>query len=580
MYRPLICSVTAIIILALAGGCSGGGGSSSPGTSTAVIAPPASSDIILYTGGVVYTAVSGGFAQALAIENGEIIAVGSDSEIDVFNEAGATHIDLKGRMLIPGLHDSHVHILEANSPLSGTCTVARGRTPTQLINKLQRCAPKQAILDWVLGFGWDITSFMESGENPLLAIDRAIADRPAAIMEETSHAVWVNSRALEALGITKLTPDPPGGHIAKDKDGFPNGLLIDNAGDLAFELALARTAEIDEQHYNGLLAGLAQLSRNGITAFADARVYWTRGYHEFYARAESEGKLTARAVLSLWGYPQMDDATQLPQLAAFYSRNPDQLVQMSQIKVYADGITVNTTARTLRPYLIDYGFDTEFGLNYFGEDRLTNYITELEQTGYDFHIHTIGAGGVRDALNAIERASAANPSISDRRHRLTHIENVHPDDIPRFAKLGVIADIQLAGDFTDPTQFAIDNDPFTGADNPALPLPARALIDAGAMVTLSSDFDVSRLNPFIGIANATSRGKDSLTVREALDAYTINAAYLMRHENRVGSLEAGKRADFVVIDRDIFNIPAGEIRDTKVLLTVFDGKEVYRDKAF
>jgi len=282
----------------------------------------------------------------------------------------------------------------------------------------------------------------------------------------------------------------------------------------------------------------------------------------------------------MWAYPEMDDATQLVELTNFYSRDPSQLVQRSQIKLYVDGLTQNTTARTLVTYLIDYGFGTPMGLNYFDEDRLTAYITDLERIGYDFHIHAIGAGGVRESLNAIERAGAANPSITDRRHRLTHLEHVHPDDVPRFAALGVIADIQLAGDFTDPDLFETYSAPFIGANNPALPLPARALIDAGAMVTLSSDFDVSPLSPFRGIGNAVSRTVDNLTVGEAVDAYTINAAYLMRQEDWAGSLEEGKRADFIVVDQDIFNIPANEIRDTQVLLTVFDGREVFRSNLF
>ena len=371
-----------------------------------------------------------------------------------------------------------------------------------------------------------------------------------------------------------------GGHIAKDGNGFPNGLLIENAGHLPFETALARTPEIDEATYQGLLTGLRRLSQNGITSFADARVNWTRGYHEFYARAEAENRMPARAVLGMWAYPEMDDATQLVELTNFYSRDPSQLVQRSQIKLYVDGLTQNTTARTLVTYLIDYGFGTPMGLNYFDEDRLTAYITDLERIGYDFHIHAIGAGGVRESLNAIERAGAANPSITDRRHRLTHLEHVHPDDVPRFAALGVIADIQLAGDFTDPDLFETYSAPFIGANNPALPLPARALIDAGAMVTLSSDFDVSPLSPFLGIGNAVSRPVDSLTVGEAVDAYTINAAYLMRQEDWAGSLEEGKRADFIVVDQDIFNIPVNEIRDTQVLLTVFDGREVFRSNLF
>jgi len=559
--------------------CSGGGGSSSappPPPPT----PPPTSTITLVTGGTIYTAANGVFAEAMAIDDGEIIHVGSTAEVMAFDEPGAATIDLQGRLVLPGLHDSHVHILQAFSPISSNCIVSAGLSPSALIASLQQCAPNQVVFDWILGFGWDITSFMNSGENPLDAIDQAIPDRPAAIMEETSHAVWVNSRALQVLGITESTPDPVGGHIAKDGNGFPNGLLIENAGHLPFETALARTPEIDEATYQGLLTGLRRLSQNGITSFADARVNWTRGYHEFYARAEAENRMPARAVLGMWAYPEMDDATQLVELTNFYSRDPSQLVQRSQVKLYVDGLTQNTTARTLVTYLIDYGFGTPMGLNYFDEDRLTAYITDLERIGYDFHIHAIGAGGVRESLNAIERAGAANPSITDRRHRLTHLEHVHPDDVPRFAALGVIADIQLAGDFTDPDLFETYSAPFIGANNPALPLPARALIDAGAMVTLSSDFDVSPLSPFLGIGNAVSRPVDSLTVGEAVDAYTINAAYLMRQEDWAGSLEEGKRADFIVVDQDIFNIPVNEIRDTQVLLTVFDGREVFRSNLF
>ncbi|MEM7276818.1 MAG: amidohydrolase [Pseudomonadota bacterium] len=564
---------TGLLLLAIVvAGCSSSGSNDS--------AESSASALKLFTGGVIYTAMEGRFAEAFAVHDGEIIAVGNNAEIQALNEAGAKRIDLKGRLVLPGLHDSHVHILEASSPLSGTCMLDAGKTPEALIGALRACAPKQRVLDWVLGFGWDIGSFLASNEDPLAAIDAAIPDRPAAIMEQTSHAVWVNSRALEALSITAESENPAGGVIAKNANGLPNGLLIDNAGDLAFEVALSRTPAVDEQHLQGLYYGLSQLASNGITSFADARAYWTRGFHEFYDAAELQEGLTARAVLGLWAYPQMDDSVQLARLKSLFRRDDARLVQRTQIKVYVDGITQNTTARTLRPYLVDYGFGTPKGLNYFTEDRLTKYISELERVGYDFHIHAIGAGGVREALNAIERARAENPQIADARHRITHVEHVHPDDIARFAELGVIADIQLAGEFTDPDLFAEYNDPLIGEDNPVLPLPARALLDAGAILSLSSDFDVSPLNPFLGIANAVNRHEGALSVQEAVDAYTINAAFLMRHENRLGSIESGKRADFVVLDQNVFAVTPDVIADTQVLLTVIDGEEVFRSRAY
>lgn len=577
VFRMVI--VTAGVVLAA---CSGSGGTPAGALPPAPPppSPPPVSTLTLVTNGKIYTANEGQFSEAMAIDDGEIVRVGTTAEIEELDEAGASHIDLQGRLLLPGLHDNHVHILEGNSTVSGTCLFDDSRAPSGYISELQQCAPNQPIIDWVLGFGWNISVFLDSGENPLDAIDQAIPDRPAAIMEETSHAVWVNSLALQELGITATTPDPPGGHIAKDANGEPNGLLIDNAGDLAFEAAIGRSTELDDQNFTDLQRGLSRLARNGITSFADARVYWTRGYHDAYALAETRGRLTARAVLGMWAYPQLDDATQIAELTNLYSRSDSQIVQRSQVKVYIDGLTQNTTARTLVPYLIDYGFGTPMGLNYFDEDRLTDYITQLEPLGYDFHIHAIGAGGVREALNAIERAAIANPGLIDRRHRLTHVEHVHPDDLSRFASLNVVADIQLAGEFTDPVEFDLGSAPFIGANNPALPLPARALIDADAKVTLSSDFDVSPLNPFLGIGNAVTRSSGSLSIQEAVDAYTINSAYSLRHDDITGSIEVGKRADYIIVDRDIFTIDPDDIEDTEVLLTVFDGDEVYRSSSF
>ncbi|MEM7281045.1 MAG: amidohydrolase [Pseudomonadota bacterium] len=570
--------VSLSVTLLLASGCSSGGTSDVPLQPSPPPAPESS--ITLVTNGVVYTADdSRSVAEAFAVDDGEIIAVGSNVEIEALDEPGATRIDLEGRFVLPGIHDVHVHILEGNSPVID-CMVQPGVPPTQLIPMLRQCSNGQSGLEWVLGYGWDMFTLLESSEDPLAAIDEALPTQPAAIMEQTSHAVWVNSLALTALGFSSETPDPIGGHIAKDPQGQPNGLLIDNAGDLAFELALSRSAMLDQQNYLGLLDGLEQLARNGITSFADARVYWSRGFHEFYARAETEGQMTARGVLGLWAYPQFEDNGQLAELTTLYHRDDTKRVQRSQIKVYVDGITQNTTARTLRPYLIDLGFGTPFGLNYFDEDRLAQYIIQLERVGYDFNIHAIGAGGVREALNAIQRARDVNPNITDARHRITHVELVHPDDIERFAALGVIADLQLAGDFTDPVQFRADSIPFIGADNPALPLPARALIDAGAVVTLSSDFDVSPLNPFLGLSNAVTRSQDSLSVEEAVDAYTRNAAFVMRQEDRLGSLEIGKRADFVVLDQNILSISPDRIVDTQVLMTVVDGEEVFRSRQF
>ncbi|MEL7450108.1 MAG: amidohydrolase [Pseudomonadota bacterium] len=568
--------------------CTAGIGACGAGDPPVQVTPDIAAEpprITVFHNAVVHTLdADGSTHEAIAVRDGAIIAVGTNRQaLKAAVAAGGGQqpemTDLDGRTVLPGFHDSHTHILEASSPLVN-CALSFTGGPQAQTFRLRACANRPSVTGWVAGFGWDFTTFIESGQNPLAAIDSAIDSMPAVMLEATSHATWVNSVALALLGIDEDTPDPEGGIIGRDSNGAPNGLLIDNAGDLAWEVALARTPQVDEQTYEGLLFGLARLARNGITSIADARVYWTRGYHEAYLRAEQEKLLTARVVMGLWAYPQLEDETQLATLTGLYSNDPNRLVRASQVKVYSDGITQNTTARTLDPYIIDYGFDTPFGLNYFSEDRLTTYIETLEKVGFDFHIHAIGAGGVNEALNAIERSGLSNPGLGDRRHRLTHVESVDPDDLPRFAALDVIADVQLAGAFTAPDAIEAEQQLFLGADIDALALPVRSLVDAGAMLTLSSDFDVSSMNPFVGIHNAVNRSRESLSLDEALRAYTINAAYLMRQEDRTGSLELGKRADFIVVDQDPYTVNPAQLRNIRVLLTVFDGAEVYRSNDF
>ena len=516
------------------------------------------------------------WAEAVAVKDDLIIFVGSNQGVDSMQGALTQVIDLNGRMVLPGLHDSHLHVLEAGSSVGGTCMLTPDTPPEQFIPLLRQCAPNQVGTNWVLGFGYTIHTLLESERLPVEILDQAIPDRPAVMLEETSHSVWVNSAALTVAGIDADTPNPPGGVISKDSiTGEPDGILFDNAGNIVLDLAFSRTPELDQLNYEGLLYGLDKVAENGITSIVDARVYWTRGYHEVWQRAENEGTLTARTILALWAYPHFDDDQQLQDLKSMYSNEPNGLLRISQIKMYSDGIINNTTSALLEPYLQDLGVTGDFGLNYFDESRLTRYVTELEQLGFDIHIHTIGDRAVREALNAIEAAINANGAAIDRRHRLTHLELIHPDDRPRFAALAVIADFQVAGDFTLPENDTL-NEPFIGI-RAFDTIPIRSIYDTGARVTLSSDWDVSALSPFVGMANSLLRDDRSLpNLDAAIRAYTINAAYLMRQEDRTGSIEVGKFADLIVIDQNIFEIPTEQIGETTVLLTLLGGEEVFR----
>lgn len=350
--------------------------------------------------------------------------------------------------------------------------------------------------------------------------------------------------------------------------GEPTGLLFDSAGDLVFDLAWQPTPEIQDLNVEGLLEAVAELNENGITSVGEGRTYWRRGFHDAWLRAERDGDLTIRAVLGLWAYPSQPDATQIPALRALYRNDPDALVRISNLKVYSDGILINSTAAMLEPYLETLGdIPSSTGLNYFDEDRLARYIRELAD--FDVHIHAIGDRGVREALNAIEAGQSAGD-----RHRLTHLEVVDPADLPRFAALGVIADMQVAGDFTQPENWP--ENAFLIGDRASPLVPLRSLYDAGARITLSSDWDVSDLNPFVGMQNALTREPQALPgLAEVIRAYTLDAAYALRQESRTGSLEVGKWADLIVLDRNPFETPVHQLADTRVELTMLGGEVVF-----
>ncbi len=533
-------------------------------------------DLVLRNGTIYTVNDSQPAAAAVAVKDGVIIFVGDDSAVDAHVGAATRVIDLDGRLVLPGLHDSHLHALESGSIVGGTCLLPNDGDPETFIPLLQECAPNQIGTDWVLGAGHSIFSLLEAERTPLEILDEAIPDKPAAMLEETSHSLWVNSRALAAAGITPETPNPPGGVIDVDPDtGKLTGILIDNAGNRVMDIALASTPELDELAYEGLLESLDELARNGITSIADARAYWQRGHLAVWQRAEREDELSVRTILGLWAYPHLDDDAQIQQLRALYSSDPQRLLRVSQVKMYGDGIIPNGTAALLEPYDWTPGFTDNRGLNYFDETRLTKYVTELEKVGFDLHIHTIGDRAVRESLNAVETAIGTNGGGIDRRHRLTHVELVHPDDVGRFSALGVIADFQVAGEFTDPAH-RTETAKFVG-DRADDAVPVRTIYDTGAVITLSSDWDVSSLNPFNGMQRSLMREHQSLpNLDAAVRAYTLDAAYLLRQEDRVGSIEVGKLADMIVVDQNIFEIPQAQIGQTKVLLTLLEGEEIFR----
>lgn len=511
------------------------------------------------------------WAEAIAVTDGEIIFIGSDTDVEEYIDDNTTVKDLGGKMVMPGIHDVHMHPLEAASENYKFILDENITDPEDFVDAIADAHADNPGTDWLLGWGHSMETILEAERLPKEIIDDVVNDRPVGIMEQTSHSLWCNSKALEVLGFDDNSPNPIGGILMRDDNGELNGILVDNAGELLMAAALAPTPERFQNDYDGLVEyALPELAKHGITSISEARTFWKRNQQDVWKKIENDNELTCRVNLGLWLYPAEEDVSQLATVKSLYSNNKDNLLKINQVKVYSDGIVHSTTAAMHSDYLLDFfGEATNNGLNYFTENRLAQYIAELEPIGFDFHIHTIGNRGVTEALNAIEQSGT-----SAGRHRLTHVEFVRPTDYPRFAALNATADAQVAGEFTAPEHWH-ENDYLVGAAETENIIPIKRLHDAGARITLSSDWDVSTLNPFVGLQNAVTRAPQNLSLEEAIKAYTINAAYVMRQEDLVGSLEVGKLADLIVLDRNIFDIDPTQINQTKVEATYLEGEVVY-----
>lgn len=538
--------------------------------------PPTSFADIVFENGVIHTVDKENlWAEAVAINNGKISFVGSNEEVQNYVGPNTEIINLDGNLMLPGIHDVHLHLLESASEAGGACLLDADDSIQGYIDVLNDCRPILESTDWIAGYGHDLRTIKEQDLLPIEILDQAIPDYPVVIMEWTSHSSWANSKALELAKIDKNTPNPPAGIIEKDPaTGELTGILYENAGDIVLDIALASNPEIDQMNYEGLLWGIELLGENGITSIADARVYWDRNYDKIWQRAADEGELSARTVLGLWAYPHYQDQYQIEKLKSMYSNNANSLLKFSQVKFYADGLIESGTAKLVEPYSNQTGLHDGYGMNYFEQDRLAKYLVELEKVGFDAHIHAIGDGGVHEALNAIEKAREINGDL-DARHRITHVELYHPDDLHRFKELGVIADIQVAGDFALPDG-EVHTIEYVGEERIPYSFDIRGIYDSGAILTLSSDWSVSELSPFVGMQHALQKNEKSLpNLESVIETYTINGAYTMRQENITGSIEVGKLGDLIVVNQNIFEIPVEQIGDTKVLFTYLEGEQIF-----
>ncbi|MFD6656244.1 amidohydrolase [Streptomyces parvus] len=516
------------------------------------------------------------WVEAFAYDaDGRITAVGAESDVRAKAGSGAKVIDARGNMVLPGFQDTHLHVPEAgvNRDL---CFMESGSTLAEYEDMAADCAAEQPESTWVRAAGPSIFDLLDADESPIDVLDRAIPDRPALILDDLGHAVWTNSLGLEAAGIGPDDPDPQGGIYGRDPEsGRLNGLLLENAQQRIRNAAAPDDAAV----YEGLRVALDELAENGITSVSDAGGFWGQNHPAAWQRALKEGELSVRAVNSLYLYPDMDMDKQLAEFERRFSDDPNSLLRFNTAKIYVDGILDLGTAWMLSPYKKPVNPQYPSGFPYFEGDQLREYVSELHRIGYRMHFHVIGDAATREALDAVEAIDASQDEVSDRRHRTTHTYLVHPDDTKRFAGLGVIADFQAGPEAIDPAYHEQISESI--GDQAFDLIPTAKLLDAGARVSLSSDWDADPLSPFGTIERAVTRESNAVdSVETAIGLATIDAAHALGQDDTTGSIEVGKQADYVIVDQNLLEVPVDRVDQTKVLLTVLAGDSTYQAAGF
>ena len=527
---------------------------------------------LLLTAGAVHT-VSSGTAEAVAVRGGRITAVGSASDLASMAGTATRVVELEGRTVLPGFQDAHLHPPHGGL-LAIECNLHDAKTATECLDTIARYAAEHSEREWIAGSGWSMDSF-PGGTPDKESLDAVVPDRPVFVTNRDSHGAWVNSRALELAGIDSSTPDPPDGRIERGAGGEPSGTLHEGAMRAVDELVPATTAAEWEQ---AILNAQTQLHALGITAWQDATVlsHTLSAYRTLAERGEltmrSEGNL-------LWDRTRGEE--QIDELLAMREQGSVGRLRIRGAKIFQDGVLENFTGALLEPY---FGTDNR-GIGMHEPEELSSIVTLLDGHGFQVHLHTIGDRAVRESLDAIESAQQAN-GRRDARHHLAHIQLVHPDDQPRFAELGVVANAQPY--WAAASRYVTDLTlPFIGEERARYHYPFGSLHRAGARLAFGSDWTVSTPNPLEIVEVAVTRvehpnrdtepmlPEEALDLETAVAAFTRGSAYVNFLEEKTGSIEPGKLADLVVLDRDLFDPGAGPVGDARVLLTLVEGEAVY-----
>lgn len=509
--------------------------------------------------------------EALLIQDGKVRAVGNEDELRALaNTEDIIEVDAQGNTLLPGLIDAHGHVMglgfqELQINLAGI------RSLEETLEQLKAYADANPELEWIIGRGWNQTLWKENMFPTAADLDQVIPDRPVWLSRVDGHAGWANSKAMQLAQVSSDTPDPEGGKIIKDERGRPTGVFIDAAEGYVQQVVPEYTAQ---EQALALAAANNVLRSYGVTSVHDAGVgiqTW-----ELYQEFASQGKLDIRIYGMISGAGSTFDALSVQgPLTGLY----DDLLALRSVKLYADGALGSRGAALLSDYHDEPG---NKGLLFVSQDEMNAMAEKVVSKGYQANIHAIGDAANRQVLDALAYAQEQHPN-PDQRNRVEHAQIIELQDIPRFKELNIIASMQPTHATSD-KNMAEDR---VGSERIKGAYAWQTLLGQGTVVASGSDFPVESANPFLGLYAAITRkdiegnplggwyANEAMTREQTLRSFTLDAAYAGFQEDVLGSLEEGKWADFIIIDRDIMRVEDSEIWQTEVLQTWVAGEPVF-----
>lgn len=526
-------------------------------------------------------------AGALAARRGRILALGDAAAMRALAGPGARVIDAGGRMVLPGLQDTHLHLQDSGHEYASAAALDDARGPDELVALLAAFARAQphgpgGPRGWVQGVGF-YTGVFHDGNLTRGLLDRAVPDRPAFILGSDGHNACINSAACREVGLDAATADPAGGHFVRDAQGMPTGMLHESA----VTWVQARMPAPSEADYaEGVRFAQALANRHGITGVIDASIQ--ERHARVYRAMDAADALTLRVAATARVDPSESTAGALERVSALRDGAAGtRLFRVHSAKFFLDGVFENRTATMLADYSDAAGGNAPL---LFAPGQVPELFTAFDAARFQIHTHVIGDGAVRAALDALEAARRANGAWPSH-HQLAHVQSIDPADLARFAALGAMANIQPYWARNEPSVTDVTL-PMVGAARAPMVYAFRSMIEAGADFALSSDWGVTTLDPFRIMETALTRQppggrgrepflpNEALTRAQCLAGYTVNAARAAWRGADTGRLAPGCHADLIVLDRDILACDPYALGETSVLLTLLGGAEVWRDPGF